>query len=192
MIPSLIPFIEGGPMNREVNLTKRVQTVKGMRHCPIVLSPNGRVKPDLVMIDGKPERHPEGSYYLEWRNGSKRMRLSVGKNAADTDAKRQRKEAELNALNKGVAVVPETGQNGHRPLAGAVADYLDEIKLTKKPKTHTSYSVFLSYFMESCQKRNLEDIDRLDLPRFVAFLRDEKTDFSNSRRQPQVSISFYV
>jgi len=134
MIPSLIPFIEGGPMNREVNLTKRVQTVKGMRHCPIVLSPNGRVKPDLVMIDGKPERHPEGSYYLEWCNGSKRMRLSVGKNAADTDAKRQRKEAELNALNKGVAVVPETGQNGHRPLAGAVADYLDEIKLTKKPK----------------------------------------------------------
>jgi hypothetical protein len=34
--------------SREVNLTKRVQTSKGPRFCPVVLSPNGRVKPDLV------------------------------------------------------------------------------------------------------------------------------------------------
>lgn len=36
--------------SREVNLTKRVQTPKGMRYCPAVLSPNGRVKPDLVLV----------------------------------------------------------------------------------------------------------------------------------------------
>ena len=53
--------------SKEVNLTKRVQTPKGMRYCPVVLSPNGRVKPDLVLVDDKPEKHPEGAYYLEWR-----------------------------------------------------------------------------------------------------------------------------
>jgi hypothetical protein len=36
--------------SKEVNLTKRVQTPKGMRYCPVVLSPNGRVNPDLVLL----------------------------------------------------------------------------------------------------------------------------------------------
>src|ERR1700720_2117427 len=122
--------------NREVNVTKRVQTAQGLRYCPVVLSANGRIKPDAVLINGREERHPEGAYYLEWREGSKRIRLSVGKNAADAGARRQRKEAELNALNNGVTVVPE-GQNGHRSLAAAVTDFLDETKLTKKTKTHS-------------------------------------------------------
>lgn len=47
-------------MHREVNLTKRVQTLQGMRYCAVVLSANGRVKPDAVLVNGKPERHPEG------------------------------------------------------------------------------------------------------------------------------------
>ena len=34
--------------SKEVNLTKRVQTGKGMRYCPVVLAGNGRVKPDRV------------------------------------------------------------------------------------------------------------------------------------------------
>jgi len=49
--------------NREVNLTKRVQTGKGVRYCPVVLSANGRVKPDVVLVNGHEERHTEGAYY---------------------------------------------------------------------------------------------------------------------------------
>ena len=134
---------------------------------------NGRVKPDMVLTNGKPERHREGSYYLEWRNGSKRICLSVGKDAAAADAQRQRKEYDLRApIHNVQVVVPE--KNGHRSLASAVETYLEEIKLTKKPKTHSGYSVALSYFLESCHKPNLEDIDRMDLLKFIAFLRDEK------------------
>ena len=160
-------------MNREVNLTKRVQTPHGWRYCRLVLSANGRVKPDLVVVNGKQECHKEGAYYLEWREGTKRVRLSVGKDPAGASARRQRKEAELNAVNNGVAVVPD-GQNGHRSLAAAIAEFLDETKLTKKPKTHSAYSTALSYFVESCHKLNLEEIDRKDLLKFSAFLRDEK------------------
>ena len=110
-----------------------------------MLSANGRVKPDVVVVNGKEERHQEGAYYLEWREGSKRVRLSVGKDPADAGARRQRKEAELNALNNGVTVAPD-GQNGHRSLAAAVTDFLDETKLTKKPKTHSAYSTALTLF----------------------------------------------
>src|ERR1019366_6881357 len=90
---------------------------------------------------------------------------------ADASARRQRKEAELNAVNNGVSVVPD-GQNGRRSVAAAVADFLDETKLTKKPKTLAAYSTALAYFVESCHKLNLEEIDRKDL--LNAFLRDEK------------------
>lgn len=160
-------------MNRQVNLTKRVQTSKGLRYCPVVLSANGHVKPDVAVVNGKPERHTEGAYYLEWSEGSKRVRLSVGKDAADAGARRLRKEAELNAVNNGATIVSENG-NGQRSIAAAIADYLEETKLTKKPKTYAAYSTALTYFVESCHRINIEEIDRKDLLRFHAFLRDEK------------------
>ena len=160
-------------MNREVNLTKRVKTPQGSRYCPVALSVNGRVKPDTILVNGKEERHPEGAYYLEWREGSKRVRLSVGKDAVDASARRLRKEAELNALNHGVSVSHED-QNGHRSIAASVADFLDETKLTKKPKTLAAYTTALAYFQESCPKLYLDDIERSDLLKFSAFLRDKK------------------
>lgn len=159
--------------NREVNLTKRVQTAQGWRYCPVALSANGRVKPDVVVVAGQQEKHPEGAYYIEWREGLKRIRISVGKNAADAAAARQRKEAELNAVANGVAVLPTASKNGHRVLAASVTEYLEEIKLTKKPKTHVAYSLALRQFLDSCHKQTLEDLERKDLLKFAAYMRDD-------------------
>jgi len=33
----------------------------------VVLGSNGRVRPDVVLVKGRPERRSEGSYYLAWR-----------------------------------------------------------------------------------------------------------------------------
>jgi integrase/recombinase XerD len=67
-------------------------------------------------------------------------------------------------------------QNGHEPkrLDVAVAEYLEETKLTKKPKTYVAYTTALKYFIESCPKVYLQDIDRKDLLKYSVFLRDEK------------------
>jgi integrase len=159
--------------SREVNLTKRVQTPRGTRYCPVVLAANGRIRPDVVLVNGKPERHPEGSYYLEWREKGRRVRLSVGNEAQDASARRDRKEAELNALNEGLSVLPENG-DGQRSVAGAVAGFLEETELTKKPKTLAAYTTALNYFTESCGKFYLHEIERYDLLKFASFLRDEK------------------
>ncbi len=163
-----------------VHLTKRVQTADGLRYCPVVESPNGRIKPDLVLVDGKEQRHGEGAYYLEWREDGKRVRLSVGKDAQDATARRQRKEAKLNAINNGVAVMPENGQNDHRSIATAVAEFLEETELTKKPKTFAAYTTALNYFTESCPKLLLQDIERKDLLKFCAFLREQKNQSPRS------------
>jgi integrase/recombinase XerD len=159
-------------MHREVNLTKRVQTSQGWRYCAVAMSANGRVKPDVVLVNGKEQKHPEGAYYIEWRDAGKRIRLSVGKDAADASAMRLRKETEL---NNGDGSVPQVmANNGHKSLASAVKGYLEEVELSKKPKTLAAYTKALDYFTESCHKLHLEDIERKDVLKFAAFLREEK------------------
>lgn len=83
----------------------------------------------------------------------------------------------MHAKNHGIEVipaVPQNGNNGHRSLVTAVTEFLEETKLTKKPKTLAAYTTSLNYFTESCPKQYLEEIERRDLLKFAAFLRDEK------------------
>ena len=162
---------------RLVNLTKRVMVNGGLRYCPVVEAANGRIRPDVVMVDGTEERHPEGSYYIEYREGEKRQRLTVGKNAADAQSARLAKQAELNAVKAGLEILDAPvmiGGQAKHSLAAAIASYLEDVKLSKKPKTYSAYSTALNYFAESCRKQFVEDIDRKDMLRFSAFLRDEK------------------
>jgi hypothetical protein len=62
---------------------REFKSAKACGNYPVVLSPNGRIKPDLVFVNGKSEKHPEGAYYLEWREKGRRVRLSVNKDAQD-------------------------------------------------------------------------------------------------------------
>jgi hypothetical protein len=114
--------------SKDVNLTKRVQTSKGMRYCPAVLSPNGRVKPDLVIVNGRPERHSEGGVLLGMARERQAHPTIRGERPQDAAARRQRKEAELNALNNGVSVLPENGDS-HPSVATAVARFLEKVEL---------------------------------------------------------------
>ena len=120
-------------MNSRAHLTKRVLTPTGVRHCPAVFSANKRVKPDIVLVDGQEEKHPEGNYYVEWRRGGKRIRLSVGKDPTEANAYLRRKEAELNARNRGVALaeVEEKKPEG-RSLPLAIDDYLTDVALKQQ------------------------------------------------------------
>jgi hypothetical protein len=53
------------------------------------------------------------------------VRLSVGKDPADATARRQRKEAELNALNNGVSVLPENGNGQAVRFLAHIFDLFD-------------------------------------------------------------------
>jgi integrase/recombinase XerD len=106
----------------------------------------------------------------------KRVRLSVGKVAVQAENKRLRKQAELNAVSKGLIVASDKGdadEAGKRPIALLAANFLEEISLTRKPKTFKGYEIALAYFQESCTKRYLEDLEKLDLLKFTAFLHNK-------------------
>jgi integrase/recombinase XerD len=99
--------------------------------------------------------------------------MSVGSDATEADNLRAAKEAELNARNAGVPFSTPTA-NGAVLLSAAIAEYLGETKLTKKPKTYAAYSTALGYFQENCHKLYVQEIQRKDLLKFIAFLRDTK------------------
>jgi integrase/recombinase XerD len=160
-------------MNRQVNLTKRIRTPQGLRFCPAVISQNGRVKPDYVLVGDQTERHTEGAYYLEWYEGSRRVRRSVGKDAVTAAARRHLQEQILAIKAAGIRLADDGNSDG-AVLGGAVATYLEEIKKTKKRKTYLAYRMALEYFLESCTKIRVKDVDRGDLLEFSAFLRDAK------------------
>jgi integrase/recombinase XerD len=77
---------------------------EGKRYCPVVVGPNGRIKPDWVMVNDRQEKHPEGAYYLDWNEDGKRRRMSVGTEAASAYNSHARKQRELDAIAAGLIV----------------------------------------------------------------------------------------
>lgn len=163
-------------MNREVNLTKRVTTEEGERRFfPVEFANNGRVKPDVVLVDGEAKRYSNGRYYLDWRQNGKRIRLCVGTDAASAGAALLKKTSELNAINNGLEIVSLQKKGDKRSLAEAVQKYLHDLELNgNKPSTFRAYEKALEYFSESCHKLYLEDVNRDDMLSFSKFLRDKK------------------
>jgi len=142
------------------------------RNCPVIWSKNYNLKPHWVTVEGKDEEHHEGSYYLDWRENGRRVRVSVGNDPvlAANRYKRQR------AILTGVEVAPLTPK-GAMLLVDAVSIYLTEVKEQKKPKTYAAYKTALDYFLESCKsshKQLLHEIDRKDLLNYSTFLRVKK------------------
>jgi integrase len=160
--------------NLDCNLTKQVMTSTGRRFCPAALSANGRgVKANIVLVDGKEEHHPEGCYYIEWRDAGKRKRKSVGKDHIRAHGARMQKEAELNARARGVAVAAPESKVASPTIAEAIAAYLTEIKSSKTPATHSAYMLALQNFSDSCRKTYLNEITRQDVMEFVRYMRED-------------------
>ena len=88
----------------EVNITKRIDTPEGRRFCPVILSPNGRIKPDWVQVDERAEKHPEGAYYLDSTEDGQRKRMSVGSDATATYNSLKKKQSERDASTRGLVV----------------------------------------------------------------------------------------
>ncbi len=87
----------------QVNITKRIDTPESKRYRPVV-GPNGRIKPDWVLVNNRQEKHPEGTYYLDWTEEEKRLRVSVGTDTTAAYNCRVRKQRALDALASGLLV----------------------------------------------------------------------------------------
>jgi len=96
---------------KRVNILKKVKVDGSWKLCPAVVEPNGKLQ-DKVKVSGRTETHPEGVYYLEWRENGKRMRESV----------RNRGEVVKRARLRALQLDPEEEKDSRRKTATSTAD----------------------------------------------------------------------
>ncbi|HLJ27488.1 MAG TPA: site-specific integrase [Candidatus Angelobacter sp.] len=153
-----------------VNILKYVKVADKWRFAPAQLV-NNKLKFDWVLIDGKPQRHAEGTYYVEWYEDGQRRRQSV-KDSADVLEQARRKAIALDAGKTGLEITEEE-ENAKLRLADAVTAYLREIEPPQRePKTYTAYKYCLELFRASCSKTYIQDVTREDVLAFIRKLYD--------------------
>lgn len=176
-----------------VNLTKRVVMDNGPRFVPVVYSANGKIKPDYVLIGGKSEYKPEGTYYLDWYEGKTRKRAVIGEDAGEANRRKLIKQAELNAVAHGLILLPpELTQTPQPPsklgpsIQFASEEFLKEIRSNLKPSTIASYTTAMTQFLTCLESGDskkvfVTEIDRKDLLAYKAFLRDKHDEASTAK-----------
>jgi len=151
--------------NNRVNILKKVKVGKIWNLYPAVVEPNGKLR-DKVLVRGRVEVHPEGCYYIEWRDGG-RKREQI-KDRAEVVDRARRKAIELQANRAGIQTVQEIGSGRGPMVTEAVASYLEDMKPPQRePKTYMAYKYCLELFARNCAKRFIQDVKREDLLAFI-------------------------
>src|ERR1700691_1117326 len=154
------------------NIIKYVKHAGRWRFAPVVRRPTGNIHWDNVLIDGTPQPHPEGKYFIEWREDGVRRRKSVGNIPSDILAEAQRQRALLAAKAAGIEVAESESKPATRQLlvSDAVERYLRDVRMNKSESTHRHYSHTLGLFKQSLAKAAIDAIDRDDMMDFQAYL----------------------
>ncbi len=148
-----------------VNILKYVKVDGKWRFAP-AQTQNNKLKQDCVMVDGRAERHPEGTYYIEWYENGVRRRQSV-KDSAEVLEHARRKAIELDASKAGIEIA-ESEEGERIRVRDAVAAYLKEIEPPQRePKTYKAYKHCLELFGQTCRKTYLQEVTREDLLHFI-------------------------
>jgi len=153
-----------------VKILKYVKVSDAWRFANVVKR-SGRIVRDHVLIAGRDEHHPEGSYYLEWYEHVKRHRQAVADFATVAEAARL-KAIEVEALKAGVMsrpAQPATISSTGIALAAAVDQYLAMVQAQRSHRTYISYRYTLKELLvPSYDKSSLEQVAREDILAFMA------------------------
>ena len=143
-----------------------------------VYQSKGRLKPQYAMVDGEPEYHKEGVYYVRFgTNGGKQPFVLVGKDPYVALDKLEEKKRWLRDRER--RVVPQTPVNAklkasQLSMDDAVEQYYKNLHSQgKDPKTIRAYKVAVEEFRKSCTKKFLSEIGTQDLIDFMGWLRKQ-------------------
>ena len=68
----------------KLSIYKYVRTGNGWRYCKAAFHPNGKIKPNVVVVSALEEKHTEGRYFLNFNNHW----IDVGEDAQGAQRKR--------------------------------------------------------------------------------------------------------
>ena len=164
--------------NRNATLYIRITKNGKSSFCKPVYQSKGRLKPQYAMVNGEPEHHEEGVYYVRFgADGGKQLFVQVGNDPYLALDKLEEKKRWLRDRER--RVVPQTPANakteGSRlSMDDAVEQYYKNLHSQgKDPKTIRAYKVAVEEFRKSCTKKLLSEIGPQDLIDFMGWLRKQ-------------------
>jgi integrase len=160
-------MLKAGQYAKRVNVVKYVKIQDKWRFAPVVQK-NGKIVRDHVRVQGKAASHPEGSYYIEWRENGVRRREPVAHFAELVDRAR-RKLIELEARKEGLIESNHDDSSQARvKVEDAITEYLQFIEGHRKKRTHMTYRYTLDTLLrQSCRKTYVDQVTREDILQFM-------------------------
>jgi integrase len=153
--------------NRRVSVWKYVRIGTNWRYCKPAHSANNKIKPDVVLVNGSPEHHPEGNYYLRSSAGKGSWR-KIGPKAADAVRAAEYEESLLAAKAMGLPIKEPEAPS--LLLSASSWGYLEDYKLSQRPESYNLMKQTLEEFIGFVKKSNVADVTRIDLLKYKQWL----------------------
>jgi hypothetical protein len=166
-------------VSQKVNLLIRILLNDGKRtYSQPVYAANSRLRPHFAIVQGQPEHHPEGVYYLRYTVHDTRKWLNVGTDPRAALAAVARHKHLLQGLSLGIQS-PELAPPAPVPEADparlrwdvCVHEYMLEIEARRGRKTAVSYRQALEEFAATSPVTYLDEITRTHILALEAAIR---------------------
>lgn len=151
-----------------VNILRQVRTDKGWRNASLPRKQDGRIA-----------WPSNGRYLIEWRESGRRLREAAGTTPTEALEAQKRKRLELEASASGLSVLdPEKEAEADAlPLAGAIHNFLQDIRTFRKPMTYRKYEHVLELFAEhAAPKSDARGVTAEDIKKFLAWRKSKGFD----------------
>ncbi|HZQ21428.1 MAG TPA: site-specific integrase [Terriglobales bacterium] len=157
------------PRSSRVRLFKQAKIKHKWALAAALFDTKGRVRKDRVVVNGREENHPEGSYFIEWWDRGQRHREAVGPHAQDAAEKARIKQAELAAMQNGIIPQPQVAEVApeRTTLAAALDGYKEYVQYHRSLRTFRTYRPILESFKQSCTKKYVDEVERQDFVDFA-------------------------
>ena len=161
------------PRQARVILLKQIKHDGRWIPAPALFDSKGRVRRDHVRVQSRDEVHPEGSYFIEWREEGRRIKQAAGPDAFIAAELGRRKQAELSAVRNGI--IPAPANDNHATevperirLTEALDRYSEYIRYHRSLRTFRTYRPILPTPSKTfCAKIHVDDVERQDLLDFA-------------------------
>ena len=152
--------------NHRINLTQKRKAENGLWQFYPVHWDGNKPDPRLIIIDGEPASWKGGgAYFLDWREGGKRIRKKVGTGPREAlDAWRKAAGVANGSMpDDGGKTADEATDAPGTSIEAGIKQYLEAVEATKGPGTHRSYKTCMAWAEHHITKHLVNRLNRNDL-----------------------------
>ena len=172
-------------MNRSLSLIRYAKTAKGWRRGRVVLGKNGRLKPDVMIINHEEISCPDGRFQLVRYEGTRPLYTDVSNNPNDAMARfraaEAMQEARVAAAKAGRKL--DDDSDDRKTLCQYKGKFLEMHKALphRSDDAYKKYKFVTEGFLAKCHARYPENVTQEDVVRWYGWMRDEKKYIDRTR-----------